>query len=122
MKQKLFMFFVIFGMLFVVNASAQAININKLPKYVVVAATNGGVLSDIDVDIRIKKSKYRSELKKLEKRLNNDDFVETYTDLLNEMDELGFEFVDSFANEVQDKGIIADQKVRQNLIFRKKGS
>lgn len=112
-------------MFFVANASAQAIDIDKLPKYVVVASTNGGVLSDIDVDIRIKKSKYRSELRNLEKRLNNDDFVETYTDLLNEMDELGFEFVYAFANEVQGdgiKGIISDSKVRQNLIFRKKRS
>lgn len=123
MRVKLFTFFVLFGLLFVVNASAQqGIDIDKLPQYIVVASTNGGVLSDIDVDIRIKKSKYADELKKLEKRLNNSDFVETYTDLLNEMHELGFDFIDSFENKIQEKGILSDLKVRQNLVFRKRGN
>ena len=52
-----------------VSVSAQTVDLDKLPRYIVVASTNGGVLTDIDVDIRIKKSKYKSELQKLEKRM-----------------------------------------------------
>lgn len=122
MKIKFFVLSIFLMAMFAVNASAQTVDINKLPQYIVVAATNGGILSDVDIDIRIKKSKYADELKKLEKRLNNDDFVETYTDLLNEMDEIGYDFIDSFENKIKGNGLIGDAKVRNNLVFRKKGN
>ena len=119
MKMKTFLFLTFLTVLFAVNVSAQSVDLERLPKYVVVATTNGGLLSDIDVDIRIKKSKYRDELIRLEKVLE-DDSIKTYTDLLNEMDELGFDFIDSFENKIKGDGILGDSKVRQNLIFRKR--
>lgn len=124
MRCKFFMLAIFFIVLFSINSSAQTVELDKLPEYIVVAATNGGAFSDINIDIRIKKSKYGDELKKLEKRLNDDDFVETYTDLLNEMYEIGFDFIDAFENEAKDPGIKSvigkDIKIRQNLVFRKR--
>ncbi|NNE99079.1 MAG: hypothetical protein HKN25_08675 [Pyrinomonadaceae bacterium] len=116
MKTKMLVLFV--SLLFVASASAQEINTDQLPKYIVVATTNGGVLSNLDVDIRIKKSKYKIELQKLERMLKDDSDIKTYTDLLNRMDELGFEFLDAFENKIK-AGILDDAKIRQNLIFRK---
>ncbi len=92
---------------------------NDLPEYIVIAATNGGWLSDINVDIRIKKSKYKQGLKRLEKRIKNGGIVKTYTDLLNEMYEQGYEFVNAFPLKVESNGEYADSKVRHNLVFRK---
>lgn len=121
MKMKLFIFATFLCLTSAIGASAQDINTDQLPKYVVVATTNGGVLSNLDVDIRIKKSKYKVELRKLEKMLKDDSDIKTYTDLLNRMDELGFEFLDAFENKIE-SGILDDAKIRQNLIFRKTGS
>ena len=119
MKLKTIVFTVFLCLVAVVSASAQDVDSNQLPKYVVVATTNGGVLSNLDVDIRIKKSKYKIELQKLERVLKDDSDIKTYTDLLNRMDELGFDFLDSFENKIQ-SGILDDAKIRQNLIFKKR--
>jgi len=121
MKMKTLVFTVFLCLMFVMGAAAQDIDTDQLPRYIVVATTNGGVLSNLDVDIRIKKSKYKIELQKLERMLKDDSDIKTYTDLLNRMDELGFDFLDAFENKIQ-SGILDDAKIRQNLIFRKKGS
>lgn len=119
MRMRLSVFAVFVCLTAIVGVSAQDINTNQLPKYLVVATTNGGVLSNLDVDIRIKKSKYKIELQKLEKMLKDDSDIKTYTDLLNRMDELGFDFLDAFENKVEG-GILDNAKIRQNLIFKKR--
>ncbi len=119
MKMKTSVFAVFLCLMFVVGASAQDVDTDQLPRYIVVATTNGGVLSNLDVDIRIKKSKYKIELQKLERMLKDDSDIKTYTDLLNRMDELGFDFLDAFENKIE-SGILDDAKIRQNLIFKKR--
>ena len=119
MKMKLLIFAAFLCLTSAIGATAQDINTDQLPKYIVVATTNGGVLSNLDVDIRIKKSKYKIELQKLERMLKDDSDIKTYTDLLNRMDELGFDFLDAFENKVEG-GILNDAKIRQNLIFKKR--
>jgi hypothetical protein len=103
----------LFGPFFVINAPAQKVDTDKLPKYIVVTIKAKSLLSDFDVDIRnVKNSKYAGELKKLETYLDNNDIVESYTDLLNTMDELKYEFLESFVRN--------ESGSRHNLIFRKK--
>lgn len=113
MKTKLLMFFVLFGLFFVINVSAQKVDIDKLPEYIVVKVKDGSFITNFDVDIKIiKKSKYASELKKLETHLDDNDVVQSYNDLLNEMHEIGYNFVESFVRN--------ESGSRHNLIFRKK--
>jgi hypothetical protein len=103
----------LFGLFFVVNTSAQKVDADKLPKYIVVTIKAKSLLSDFDVDIRnVKNSKYAGELKKLETYLDNNDIVESYTDLLNTMDELNYDFLESFVRN--------ESASRHNLIFRKR--
>jgi hypothetical protein len=112
MKMKMFVFWMLFGLFLVVNTSAQSVDKDKLPEYIVVTVKAKSLLSDFDVDIKIKKKQYTDELKKLEKRLDNNDLVESYNDLLIEMNDLGYEFLESFVRN--------ESGSRHNLIFRKK--
>ncbi len=113
MKIRLVVFSILLVVFFVANASAQKVNPDKLPEYVVLSAREGSLITNFDVDIKIiKTSKYANELKKLEAHLDNSDVVGSYNDLLNEMFEIGYVFLESFErNETGSK---------HNLIFRKK--
>ena len=113
MKVKVFLVAVMFGLFLSVNASAQTVDKDKLPEYIVVTAKAESLFTNFDVDIKVvKNSKYAEELKKLETRLDNDEIVESYNDLLNEMHEIGYDFLESFERN--------ESNSRHNLIFRKR--
>lgn len=112
MKLKMFLFVMMCGLFFTVNAAAQKVDPDKLPEYIVITAKEGSILTNFDVDIKTKKKKYTAELKRLEERLDDNEVVETYNDLLNEMHEIGYEFLESFVRN--------ESGSRHNLIFRKR--
>lgn len=111
MKNFRFVFFLlIIGMVLTVNTVAQSVNVNKLPKYVVVGVIDGGFFDNFKSDIKVKENssfKYNDELLRLEKILEK---TNTMTEILNKMDNLGFDFIDS--SETKGGRF-------QHLIFRK---
>ena len=112
---------------------AQRVDLDELPKYVVLTVENTGLLGGISLDIQTKKSPYASDLKDLEHYLEDkrEREVKTLTDLLNVMDELGYEFRDSFNARTGGVGIdtnlggdtdlqVGSDKFRVNVIFQKR--
>ncbi len=109
-KIRLIFFLLIVLMVLTISVSAQTIDVNKLPKYVVVGVIDGGFFDNFKSDIKVKENssfKFNDELLKLEKILEK---TNTMTEMLNRMDDLGFDFVDS--SETKGGNF-------QHLIFRK---
>ena len=114
------------------RAAAQRFDSESSPRYVVLTVENTGLLGGISLDIQTKKSPYGRELKDLEHYLEDkrEREVKTLTDLLNVMDELGFDFRDSFNARTGSVGIdtnlggttdlqLGSDKFRINVIFKR---
>lgn len=104
----------------------QSIDVNNLPKYIVIGAEDTKLLGGIGVYIAKKKSESKSEMKNLEYYLHSTKRVRTITDLLNEMDLLGFEYQDTFVGGAKSIGTDGSytygdvEKTRYNIVFKKK--
>ncbi|MCL3782359.1 hypothetical protein EMN47_18410 [Prolixibacteraceae bacterium JC049] len=101
-----------------------------LPTYIVITAENTKILGGIGIHINKKKSKYKEAFQYLEYYLHKDLKVRTITDLLNAMDEIGFEYQNAFSSSTGSLGVgdgkssvstYGDMsKVRYNVVFKKK--
>jgi len=100
------------------NAHAQQLDTSNMPKYVVLTAEDPGILMPLYVYIqKKKKSRYKTQLVSLENYLD-DLKIKSITDLLNIMDELGYEYVNAFASEgVQNQHIEA--RITYNTVFKR---
>lgn len=108
------------------TAYSQSVNTVALPKYVVIGAEDTKLLGGIGIYIAKKKSESKNEMVNLEYYLHTTQKVRTVTDLLNEMDQLGFEYVNTFVGGTKSIGTNGSytygdaEKTRYNLVFKKR--
>lgn len=113
------------------SISAQKIDVDELPEYVVITSENTKILGGININISHKNSDFQKSLKELEKTLQSASKlgVRTQTDLLNAMSKIGFEYVDAYNANAGGVGVGAGEKAqvsgsqakfRINMVFRKK--
>ncbi|MCL3780414.1 hypothetical protein EMN47_08415 [Prolixibacteraceae bacterium JC049] len=110
--------------LFMGTTFAKDFDVNRLPKYLVINAENTKLLGGIGLHINAKKSPYKEALREFEDYLYDVKKVRNMTDLLNVMDELGFDYKDSYNSSSSSIGVGDDitgsaSKVRTSLIFKK---
>ena len=116
-------------MIFVGSVNAQSVDVESLPKYVVVGAEDTKLLGGIGIYIAKKKSDSKDSFYYLEYYLHSTKKVRTVTDLLNAMDELGFDYVDTFNSGSKSMGVgdgysqtaaYGDrEKSRYSIVFKK---
>ncbi len=105
--------------------------VGELPEYIVVTSENTKLLGGINISIDYKKSKYRDKLSELEHALQSGKGlrIRNQTDLLNEMSDIGFEYVDAYNAQAGTLGALggddvaatgSKSKFRTNMVFRKK--
>ncbi|MFA8300670.1 MAG: hypothetical protein ACEPOV_10945 [Hyphomicrobiales bacterium] len=125
---------VCFVCLFGGNAMAQTFDANRLPKYIVITAENTKLFGGINPMIDAKKSPHKEALRDFEDYIvskRTGAGVRNLTDLLNVMDGLGFDYIDSFNadsssySDTMDDGdgfsdSVSDSKFRVNLVFKKR--
>lgn len=111
--------------------NAQSLDVNQLPRYVVIGAEDTKLLGGIGIHIAKKRSDAQDAFYYLEYHLHSLKQVRTVTDLLNEMDALGFDYVDTFNagskslglgdNAARNTGTYGDsEKARYNVVFKKR--
>lgn len=108
------------------NASqGQKINADDLPKYIIISSQKGEIFNDIAIIIDSDNSPYKKGLDKLEHMLQNRKMlkVRNQADLLNAMDQLGFDYLDVYQDTEKDSKTSLDKTARRfrvNMIFKKK--
>lgn len=118
-----------FMLLFSGLVNAQSIDPASLPKYVVIGAENTKVFGGIGIHINKKKSDSKNAFYYLEYYLHKEEKVRTITDLLNAMDNIGFEYVNAFEASGKSLGLSDNhsnagvygggEKKRFNVVFKK---
>lgn len=112
-------------------SKAQSVDVDQLPSYVVVGAEDTKLLGGIGIHIAKKKSESKDAFYYLEYYLHTTKKVRTVTDLLNAMDELGFDYVNTFTSGSKSLGLGDNssrstatygdnEKTRYNIVFKKK--
>lgn len=113
------------------NTYAQKVNVDELPTYLVIGAEDTKLIGGIGIYIAKKKSDAKDALYYLEYHLHSTKKVRTVTDLLNEMDALGFDYVNTFNagsksfglgdNSARSTATYGDsEKTRYNIVFKKR--
>ncbi|QZE13438.1 hypothetical protein K4L44_12720 [Halosquirtibacter laminarini] len=101
-----------------------------MPNYIVITIENTKLLGGIGMSIDWKKSPYKPQLEELLDYLETKDGrrVRTSSDLFNVMDELGYDYKDSYNANSGTIGVgggddielsASDSKFRVNIIFKK---
>lgn len=110
-------------------AYADDFDTSLLPRYVVVTAENTKLIGGMNIIVYSKKSRFKSALQSLEEHLQSELKLRNMTDLLNTMDEMGFEFIQAYNTSAGTLGagggddleiFGSESKIRSNLVFRKK--
>ncbi|MGG8497816.1 hypothetical protein ACQY1Q_15500 [Tenacibaculum sp. TC6] len=107
------------------TAINETVNVNELPNYIIISSQKSAFFGDIAIIIDTKNSLYKDKLDELESLLQNRKKlkIRNQGDLLNAMDALGFDYVDSYNETETDSYTNLDKtarKFRVNMIFRKK--
>jgi hypothetical protein len=107
---------------FTTDVSAQGrLDPDKLPYYVVIETQDG---RGINIDTRNSPDAPGLEILEDYLRSRDGERVRTLTDLLNAMNELGYEYVDTFLGQGRGMAVgpgISNSNFGVNVIFRKRG-
>lgn len=98
---------------------------NELPTYIIISSQKGEFFNDIAIIIDSKNSYYAKALEELEDALQSGKKlkIRNQSDLLNAMDQLGFDYLNAYADQERDSYTSLDKtarRYRMNMVFKKK--